>query len=104
MKEKMKIEGMTCSACQAHVEKSVRALEGVIEANVNLLLNTMNVEYDEQKVSEQDIIRAVESGGYGAVRSIRRHLLRQPKRVRQKSLRRKRNISSSVYGLRSFYC
>ncbi len=66
MKEKMKIEGMTCSACQAHVEKSVRALDGVIEANVNLLLNTMNVEYDEQKVSEQDIIRAVESGGYGA--------------------------------------
>lgn len=66
MKEKMKIDGMTCSACQAHVEKSVRALNGVIEANVNLLLNTMNVEYDENVVTQEEIISAVESGGYGA--------------------------------------
>jgi len=66
MKEKMKIGGMTCSACQAHVEKSVRALPGIRKAEVNLLLNSMNVEYDENTVSQQDIIRAVESGGYTA--------------------------------------
>lgn len=66
MKEKMNIGGMTCSACQAHVEKSVKALEGVSKVEVNLLLNNMTVEYDEAVVSSQDIIDAVESGGYSA--------------------------------------
>lgn len=66
MKEKMNIGGMTCSACQAHVEKSVRALKGVSQADVNLLLHTMTVTYDEKVVSQQDIVQAVEKGGYTA--------------------------------------
>lgn len=66
MKEKMNVGGMTCSACQAHVEKSVSKLEGVKKVEVNLLLNNMTVEYDETIVSQQDIIKAVESGGYTA--------------------------------------
>ena len=45
MKEKMNVGGMTCSACQAHVEKSVNKLEGVRKVEVNLLLNNMNIVY-----------------------------------------------------------
>ena len=66
MKEKFNVGGMTCSACQAHVEKSVKALSGIKSVEVNLLLNNMVVDYDENMVSQQDIIKAVESGGYTA--------------------------------------
>lgn len=57
---------MTCSACSAHVEKSVKKLNGVKSVNVNLLQNNMHVDFDETAVSVDDIINAVASGGYGA--------------------------------------
>ncbi len=66
MKQKFDITGMTCSACSSHVDKSVRRLSGVCEVNVNLLKNSMVVEYDENVLDTQNIINAVESGGYGA--------------------------------------
>ena len=65
-KQKFNITGMTCSACSAHVEKSVCKLEGIAAVNVNLLQNSMTVEYDEAVLKTDDIIHAVESGGYGA--------------------------------------
>lgn len=65
MKEKYNISGMTCSACQASVEKSVNKLP-VNEVSVNLLSNTMMVEYDQDKISSDKIIEAVENAGYGA--------------------------------------
>ena len=57
---------MTCSACSAHVEKSVKKLDGVKSVNVNLLQNNMHVDFDETAVSVDDIINAVASSGYGA--------------------------------------
>ena len=57
---------MTCSACSAHVDKSVRKLPGVQEVNVNLLQNSMTVEYDESQTDTGRIIQAVEHSGYGA--------------------------------------
>ncbi|MBR4015264.1 MAG: heavy metal translocating P-type ATPase [Anaerotignum sp.] len=66
MKQKFDVTGMTCSACSAHVEKSVGKLEGIASVNVNLLQNSMTVEYDETALNTEDIIHAVESGGYGA--------------------------------------
>lgn len=66
MKERYHISGMTCSACSAHVEKAARKLEGVENASVNLLTETMEIEYDESKVQRDGIIRAVENAGYGA--------------------------------------
>ncbi len=66
-KEKFAVTGMSCSACSAHVEKSVSALKGVREVSVNLLTNSMVVDYDESAVSEKDIVRAVKKGGYGAI-------------------------------------
>lgn len=62
---KFDISGMSCSACSARVENKVNKLESVT-ANVNLLSNLMTVTFDEKKLSENDIIDAVESIGYGA--------------------------------------
>jgi len=64
--EKFNVTGMTCSACSAHVEKSVKKLDGVKSVNVNLLQNNMHVDFDETAISVDDIINAVVSGGYGA--------------------------------------
>lgn len=66
MKQKFDVTGMSCAACSAHVEKSVCHLEGVQHVNVNLLQNSMVVEYDKDKLTDNDIIQAVQSGGYGA--------------------------------------
>ena len=66
MTEKFNVTGMTCSACSAHVEKSVKKLDGVKSVNVNLLQNNMHVDFDETAISVDDIINAVVSGGYGA--------------------------------------
>ena len=65
-KERYHISGMTCSACSAHVEKAVKKLEAVEWASVNLLAETMDVEYDESRLSGGEIERAVEKAGYGA--------------------------------------
>ena len=59
------VTGMTCSACSSHVEKSVRAVEGVQSVNVSLMTNSMTVEFDSPATAEA-IISAVKSGGYGA--------------------------------------
>ncbi len=66
MKERYHISGMTCSACSAHVEKSVAKIAGTQKASVNLLTETMDVEYDEKLIGEDDIIDAVVKAGYGA--------------------------------------
>lgn len=67
MKKKFKIEGMTCSACQSHVQHAVEKLEGIQECNVNLLANSMDVSFDEQALKEADIVFAVEKAGYKAL-------------------------------------
>lgn len=66
MVENFNVTGMSCAACSAHVEKSVGALCGVSNVAVNLLQNSMKVEFDENETSVEEIISAVESGGYGA--------------------------------------
>lgn len=67
MKQKFDVMGMTCSACSTHVEKSVKGLSGINDVNVNLLQNTMVVDFDDSKLKEDDIIKAVVDGGYNAV-------------------------------------
>ena len=60
------VKGMTCAACSAHVEKSVKKLDGVSSVAVSLLTNSMEVDFDPVAVSVDDICRAVASGGYSA--------------------------------------
>jgi Cu+-exporting ATPase len=64
--EKFNVTGMTCAACQANVTRRVQKQAGVQDVNVSLLANQMSVTYDETKLSEGDIVRAVEEIGYGA--------------------------------------
>lgn len=80
MKEKQifDISGMSCAACSAHIEKDLSQLDGVSRLSVNLLNNSMQLDYDEEKLSENDIIRAVESAGYGASPRNKREAARHP--------------------------
>lgn len=57
---------MSCSACSSHVEKAVNKLDAVEKASVNLLTETMDVTYDESRLSSEGIIDAVVKAGYGA--------------------------------------
>ena len=66
VKQTFSVIGMTCSACSAHVEKAVGRVEGVSAVSVNLLSGSMQVTYDENAVTEEGIIAAVTSSGYGA--------------------------------------
>ena len=66
MKEKFDVTGMTCSACSSRVEKCVRGLDGMNDVTVNLLTNSMQVEFDDSRLSTDEIISAVTKAGYGA--------------------------------------
>ena len=63
--EKVKISGMTCTACASRVERVINKLEGVDKANVNFATETLSVKYDNEKVNSLDIEKAVEKAGYG---------------------------------------
>lgn len=65
MKNKFAVSGMTCSACSARVEKAISKLNGIQNVSVNLLTNSMTVEYDKS-ITADDIITAVKEAGYGA--------------------------------------
>ena len=66
MKQKFSVMGMSCAACVGHVNKAVARLKGVNNVDVNLLSNSMVVDYDEKVVNINDIINAVSDAGYGA--------------------------------------
>ena len=63
---KFEVTGMTCSACVAHVEKSVRKLEGVADVTVNSLTSSMSVNYDHKTLAPDEIIESVQKAGYDA--------------------------------------
>lgn len=100
---------MTCSACSAHVEKAVSKVEGVIKAEVNLLTNSMTVEYDSSKCGRNDIITAVEQGGYTAsLPSIKKDSFEKresPAEIRKKEFKvmKKRLIWSVIFLVPLFY-
>jgi len=59
------ITGMTCANCVSTVEKGLKKLDGVAEANVNLATERATVTYDAGKLKEADLISRVELVGYG---------------------------------------
>ena len=59
----LKVEGMSCSACQNRVEKYLNKQDGV-SASVNLVMAQALIEYDEEKVSLSDLDRFIEESGY----------------------------------------
>lgn len=81
MKQKYQVTGMTCSACSAHVEKSVAKLSGIESVGVNLLQNTMVVQFDEKTVTSQQIMEAVKKGGYSAMEENAKATTEEPKNL-----------------------
>lgn len=65
-KKTFDISGMSCAACSARVQSTVEKLEGIDSCSVNLLKNSMQVTFDEDIISDADIIKAVKGAGYGA--------------------------------------
>ena len=66
MKEKFTVTGMTCSACSAGIERTLKKMDGIKSVEVSLMGESMNVEYDEAIVSREAIVAAVKELGYGA--------------------------------------
>jgi len=66
VKKKFDVQGMTCAACQAHVQKAVEKINGVKSVNVNLLKNNMAVDFDDGVCTVADIENAVDKAGYKA--------------------------------------
>ena len=64
-KERFTVTGMSCSACSAGVERVTKKLNGVKNAEVSLLGESLSVEYDEKIVTKEDIFAAVTALGYG---------------------------------------
>ena len=103
MEKKFDVSGMTCSACVANVTKAVEKLDGVSDANVNLMTNSMKVNFDENIVDDEKIIGAVEKIGYGASPAGEK-VKEEDKPVddREKALKH-RLISSSIFMLILMY-
>lgn len=64
--EDFDVGGMTCAACQAHVERAVAKLDGVSDVSVNLLAGSMAVDFDENRLDADAIAQAVDRAGYTA--------------------------------------
>lgn len=63
----IKISGMSCASCAINVEKSLKTLEGVDKAHVNLGTEEATVEYDPEKLKLSELELAVEDAGYGVI-------------------------------------
>lgn len=96
MKERFDVSGMTCASCQANVQKAVEKL-GVDFVNVNLISETMTVSYDDGKISENDIIKAVEKIGYGAKVKNKKILKEKNKTFDEEKIVKNRLIISFIF-------
>ncbi|MEG0584398.1 MAG: heavy metal translocating P-type ATPase [Cetobacterium sp.] len=88
----LKIEGMNCSSCSMHIEKTVKKLNGTLEANVNLATEKLKIKYDSSKLNMEDIVIAVNKAGYKVVKD------NQPERDVVDSLW-KRFITSAIFAI-----
>ena len=108
--KRFEVTGMTCAACSAAVERSVKKLPGVEAVSVNLLTNSMNVSYDKEQVTAEGIIAAVTDAGYGATfkdqeggqQSLKRTSVENPMLLEAKGMK-KRLISSVLIMLPLMY-
>ena len=100
MEKKFNIEGMTCSACQAHVQKAVEKLDGLSYVNVNLLKNTMDVKYDDKITNDEIIKMAVANAGYKAYLPTE---MKQEKLNKTNDNKGRNLIISAIFGIILFY-
>ncbi len=80
------VHGMTCAACSARVEKTLKKVDGVIHANVNLATNRAIVDYAKGDVEINDLIKAIEKAGYKAELEVERDRNRE-KEAREQEIK-----------------
>ena len=85
-KKTLLIEGMTCAACSARIEKVLNKIDGVTRANVNLSTNKAIVEFPSGLIDDNALIKAVEKAGYKAEVEVERDLDRE-KELREKEIK-----------------
>lgn len=62
----LKIEGMTCSACSSGLEKYLNKQDGIIAASVNLIMNNASIEYDDTKLTLEQVEKFVDKAGFSS--------------------------------------
>ena len=102
-KAKFDISGMSCSACAAHVDKAVDKLNGVLAVSVNLLQNTMQVSYESDIVTPQQICQAVAQAGYGAQVQVENTFTQHDQYGRQSRQMLRRLLWSVLFTVPLFY-
>lgn len=112
MREIFDITGMTCAACSSRVQKAAGEVPGVACANVNLLKNSMELDYDGSPETAAAVVEAIEKSGYGAARRApagergrSSAPAERPGAAAEKAIREKRNqlIISAVFSVPLFY-
>lgn len=112
MKKTFDITGMTCAACESRVQKSASCVTGVTSANVNLLKNSMELEYDGRPETVEAVEAAIGSAGYGAVPRASRNetgnrasTIVNPQESARRAIKEKQNqlVWSLVLGIPLFY-
>lgn len=105
-KEVYKVEGMTCAACSAAVERVTRRLPGMKEASVNLVAARLTVIYDETQTASGDIIAKVEKAGFGIapyVDSAKRREEEAQKEVKELAAGKRRLMIAAVFAIPLLY-
>jgi len=72
-----RIGGMSCAACSSRIEKAIGSIPGVSTVSANYGNNTATVTYDESRVTEEDVAKAVTSAGYSLISDDREKADRQ---------------------------
>src|SRR3989344_6565525 len=99
-KKTFSIKGMHCASCVLVLEKSLKGVEGVIQANVNLATEKATVEYDPDKVTDKELSSAVSNVGYQALISEELQSEDHEKARKQKELSALKNkvVFSLIFG------
>ncbi len=110
MRETFDITGMTCAACSSRVQRAAGEVPGVACANVNLLKNSMELDYDGSPETAAAVVAAIEESGYGATRRARpgergAAAAERPGAAAEKAIRERRDqlIVSAVFSVPLFY-
>lgn len=107
-KKKYFITGMTCASCSSRVERALTKLDGMKECSVNLLKNTALCTFDENKISDDDIKKAVVDAGYGIIIEEKKKEGANAERTSQAAKReeegmKKRLVYSFIFTIPLFY-
>ena len=91
MIQNLPVEGMTCAACVARVEKSLKKIGGISNATVNLAAETVRLDYDVEQVSLESIAQSLHESGYDLI------IKKEPDNVSERLLEREIDIRRDFF-------